>query len=487
MNDCEDIVLASGARVRVLPWCAPEAVFAPLADTPFALWFDSADTAHAQGNVSYMMADPEVTLTAKNGVLHRDGQPYKATDPFAAVAEALAQFGAMENDTALWADLSAACVAQGVPTPPPFRGGAAGLFGYDLGQALEALPPQASPYAIDDLTLPDMAVGIYDACVAFDHKSRRVFIFVAGRAGASSASLDRWTQRLNAPELPTCSEIAPAQAPQSNFTRMGFEAAIAKVIHHIHQGDIFQANLAQRFHVELAIGDTAFNFYRRLRQESPAPFACFAQFGDWALASASPERFLQLRDGRVETRPIKGTTPRARGRKTDDDAARALAASEKNRAENIMIVDLMRNDLARVCHDGSIRVRQLCALESFSNVHHLVSTVEGALAPKYDALDLLRGCFPGGSITGAPKIRAQEIIARGEPHCRGPYCGAMGLIGFDGYMDTNIIIRTAIMRGRDLYFHVGGGIVADSDPAAEFDETLFKARGLMAALGVTSK
>ena len=244
--------------------------------------------------------------------------------------------------------------------------------------------------------------------------------------------------------------------------------------------------MAQCFSARLHDQDSGFAYYRRLRRESPAPFAAYACFDGFQLASASPERFLSCADGVMETRPIKGTEPRGKTRKEDQAIATRLAASEKNRAENVMIVDLLRNDLAKSCADHSVHVPQLCALESFSNVHHLVSTVRGQLSAGKSPLEALRVAFPGGSITGAPKIRAMEVIAATEDCRRGPSYGAIGFIGFDGRMDTNIIIRTAIIKGDAIRFHAGGGIVADSDPQAEYVETLNKARGLMAALGLTA-
>jgi para-aminobenzoate synthetase component 1 len=247
-------------------------------------------------------------------------------------------------------------------------------------------------------------------------------------------------------------------------------------------GEIFQANIAQRFHGCLDPADSGFGYYQRLRRFSPAPFSAFAVYENWSLASASPERFLHCAHGAIESRPIKGTRPRGATPALDAQIAADLLASSKDRAENTMIVDLLRNDLAKNCRDGSIEVPQLCALEKFSNVHHLVSTIRGTLRPDTSPLEALRDSFPGGSITGAPKIQAMGVIAELEPHARGPYCGAIGYVGFDGQMDTNILIRSAVIKGRDVYFHAGGGIVADSETGAEYNETLDKASGLVAAL-----
>ena len=256
---------------------------------------------------------------------------------------------------------------------------------------------------------------------------------------------------------------------------------MAKVREYIVAGDIFQANLSQRFQAPLR--EPPFELYRRLRRRNPAPFAAYLAFGDVTVLSASPERFLRLDPGgQVETRPIKGTRPRGLGPMHDAALGRALAESVKDRAENVMIVDLLRNDLSRVCRPGTVRVPELFALEQHPTVHHLVSTVLGELEPGADAVDLVRASFPGGSITGAPKVRAMEIIAELEPTRRGIYCGAIGYLSATGAMDTSIVIRTMVLRDGELYFQAGGGIVADSDPELEYRETLDKAAGLIATL-----
>ena len=250
---------------------------------------------------------------------------------------------------------------------------------------------------------------------------------------------------------------------------------------YIFAGDIFQANLSQRF--EAPISESPWDLYCRLRAQNPAPFAAFLDLPDYAVVSASPERFMRVDGGgHVETRPIKGTRPRGIGPEHDAALGRALTESPKDRAENLMIVDLIRNDLSRVCAPGSVRVRDLFALERFATVHHLVSTVVGDLLPGMDARDLLRASFPGGSITGAPKLRAMEIIAELEPSARGVYCGAIGYWSVTGELDTSIAIRTAVAKDGQVYLNAGGGIVADSDAEQEYRETLDKARGLIDAL-----
>ncbi|MGH7172308.1 MAG: aminodeoxychorismate synthase component I, partial [Gemmataceae bacterium] len=266
----------------------------------------------------------------------------------------------------------------------------------------------------------------------------------------------------------------------SNFDRPGYLAAVRRAIEYIHAGDCFQVNLSQR--LLHAITLSPLELYARLRERNPAPFAGYFDLGDFVLASASPERFLRVEDGRVETRPIKGTRPRGQTLEEDARQRDELLHSAKDRAENVMIIDLLRNDLGRVCAYGSVQVPAVCRLESYRTVHHLVSEVVGRLRPELGPIDLLRAAFPGGSVTGAPKVRAMEIIAELEPTARGPYCGSLGYIGFDGSMDTNILIRTVTIGRGWMQFPVGGGIVADSTPAAEYEETLHKAEGLLRAL-----
>ena len=266
----------------------------------------------------------------------------------------------------------------------------------------------------------------------------------------------------------------------SNFDESAYLRTIRRAIDYVHAGDCFQVNIAQRLLTRQHEPPLA--LYQRLREKNPAPFAGYLDLGDFVIASASPERFLRVRDGLIETRPIKGTRPR--GRTPAEDFARAdeLRESAKDVAENVMIVDLMRNDLGRVCDYGSVQVEAVCRLESFRYVHHLVSEVRGRLRRGLDAVDLLRATFPGGSVTGAPKIRAMEIITELEQVARGAYCGCLGYVGFDGAMDTNLLIRTFTLGKGWAQFSVGGGIVADSDPRREYEETWHKAAGLLRGL-----
>ncbi|MBI2865704.1 MAG: aminodeoxychorismate synthase component I [Chloroflexi bacterium] len=266
----------------------------------------------------------------------------------------------------------------------------------------------------------------------------------------------------------------------SNFTKEGYIRAIETAKEYIAAGEIYQVNLSHRFETELAVHP--WQLYARLRQVNPAPFAAYLGFDDLTVVSASPEQFLKVEGSDVETRPIKGTRPRGKTPAEDRALAADLLASAKDRAENVMIVDLLRNDIGRVCRVGSVHVPELVVIEEYPTVFHLVSTVAGELDSRYDAVDLLRACFPGGSVTGCPKIRSMEIIDELEPTQRGVYCGAIGYLSFDGSLNTNIVIRTLTVKNGRAYFQVGGAIVADSDPEAEYQETLDKAYASMLAL-----
>ncbi|HYT72376.1 MAG TPA: aminodeoxychorismate synthase component I [Gemmatimonadales bacterium] len=494
---------------ELLPAPDPLETCARFADLPFVLFLDSAADPEHLGRYSFLAADPATVVRSK-GALTQELDPAGrwnrvAADPLARARELVAPFA-----------------AEPVRGLPPFQGGAAGYIGYDWGVTLERIPRTR----YDDLAIPDVMLGLYDWVIAWDHPARHAWVISTGLPERRTAREARAVRRLAfvrerlavrrtggladgttggladgrtggpavqaAPSVrlsarPAVRQSAPSYPVpgppglRSNFTRAGYLQAVARVIEYVYAGDIFQANLSQRLQAPLA--GTPFELYGRLRQRNPAPFAAYLDFGDLVVASSSPERFLRIRDGRrVETRPIKGTRPRGIGPEHDAALALALAESDKDRAENVMIVDLLRNDLSRVCRPGTVRVPELFALEHYQTVHHLVSTVEGELAPEHDAVDLVRAAFPGGSITGAPKVRAMQIIAEVEPTQRGVYCGSIGYLSVTGALDTSIVIRTCLALGRDVYFQAGGGIVADSDPDDEYAETLDKARGLTAAL-----
>lgn len=358
----------------------------------------------------------------------------------------------------------------------PFTGGAVGYFAYDLGEHIEKLPDIAN----DDINLSDCYLCFYNNCLIFDHIKNRVFIIAQDKDWALSLK-----NMKNSPKKDMASHIFNKKYQKSgefisNFTHSGYIKAIKKAKYYISIGDIYQVNLSQRFVTQIEI--PPFELYKKLHIINPAPFAAFLDYGDFAVVSASPERFLRVRDRIVQTRPIKGTRPRGKSSVEDRKLGQELLKSEKDRAELVMIVDLERNDLGRVCEYGTVRVKELVALEKYPTVFHTVATVEGKLYKGKDAIDLLKATFPGGSITGAPKIRAMEIIEELEPTKRSIYTGAIGYLGFNGNIDLNIVIRTFIVEGNKAYFQVGGGIVADSDPEAEYQETLDKARALVATI-----
>jgi para-aminobenzoate synthetase component 1 len=433
-----------------------------LHDQPYTLFFDSADRATDQGRYSFVAFQPIETVESKNGrvtVTNKDQQLSFIGDPFRILQQRLD----------LWTSHF-----EAQPDLPPFQGGAAGCFGYDLARQLERLPCSAR----DDKAMPDMMVGIYDQVLAFDHKRGKAWFLTHADNEQLAKTRLAHLRRLMAEAKP----VAPYAAAVNfvpDLAEADYKKRIARVIDFVYAGDIFQANLSQGFSASVPHGFDSFAHYLHLRTVNAAPFAAYMNFGAVKLSSASPERFLQLRDQRVETRPIKGTRLRHTDADADAKAAKDLQRSEKDRAENAMIVDLLRNDLSKVCTDHSIEVPVLCGLESFARVHHLVSVVKGMLRADRSPLDLLRACFPGGSITGAPKVRAMEIIEQLEPSRRGPYCGALGYLGIGGAMDTSIAIRTLVYNGAQLSFNVGGGIVADSTPEAEYQETLDKAEGLL--------
>lgn len=449
-----------------IPFRDPLAVFAGFAALPGATFLDSARPDEALGRYSFVMAEPFLTLQSRDGLIE-EGETRFTGDPFAVLAKRLERY-AVEH----------------APGLPPFQTGAAGYFAYDLGRHLERLPA----HRIDDQPLPDLLMGFYGWTIAFDQTENRAFILANGHPAPSEPERQKLAatriaeirRRLERPvALPSRHVIAPAKP---DIERAAHEAMVRRTIDYILAGDIYQANITQRFSAELGPTDDPFALYCALRRRNPAPFAAFLRHGEVAIVSASPERFLKLDRGRVETRPIKGTRPRGASPAEDEALKRELSASIKDQAENLMIVDLLRNDLSRVCRDHTVEVPVLFGLESFATVHHLVSVVTGELNPGKGAIDLLRAAFPGGSITGAPKIRAMEIIAELEPTRRGPYCGSIGYVGFDGAMDTSIVIRTICILGRQLTFQVGGGIVADSDPAAEYEESLTKAKAMIEVL-----
>ncbi|MFZ5930016.1 MAG: aminodeoxychorismate synthase component I [Pseudomonadota bacterium] len=452
--------------VEEIDYLDPLQAFAPWAGQAWSMLLDSAQQDGGQGRYSYICVNPYRTLMVRGGQLFVDDLAVQ-NEPFAQLENMLGR-----NRLPM------------LPGLPSFQGGAAGYIGYEMGRFLEPVPVPGT----DDMHLPDMALGFYDQIIAFDGMERRAWIVTQDVGGRDQrvrlGRLHAMLVAARAAPLPAIAGRFDIGKWKANFSQYEYAHAVAKVIDFILDGDIFQANIAQRFTLGLGPRFDRYGFYRRLREVNPAPFSAFLEMGAFAIASSSPERFLKIENGKVEARPIKGTRPRGMNSGQDAALARALMESEKDRAENVMIVDLLRNDLSRVCQDGSVDVPALCLLESFASVHHLVSTVTGVLRPGLGPVDVLRAAFPGGSITGAPKIRAMQIIAQLEPHIRGPYCGCLGYIDFDGGMDMNIAIRTIAMNAHQAVFHAGGGIVADSAPMDEYAESLDKARALFTAFGI---
>ena len=458
----------------------PVVVARTLAERPGMLLLDSAARGK-HGRYSFVAADPFALLTGKDGrtqLRFGEREREQRADPWLIMQS-------------LWEQHRAPHV-EGLP---PFQGGLAGYWGYGLARHLEQLPfPR-----LDDLELPDLWLGAYDWTIAWDHVERRCRLLSTGLpaeprereayARRRAAEVMQWlatpSRRPSEPHQES-GEAPPATIPRnllpewpgitSTFTAEAYEGMVERALEHIYAGDIYQVNLSQR--LEAPLRRRPWELYIALRQRNPADFAAYLNCGDHAILSASPERFLRLDGREVETRPIKGTIARSLDPIEDRLRAEALQVSKKDRAENLMIVDLLRNDLGRVCETGSIHVPELWSIEGLPTVYHLVSTVRGRLRASLHAPDLLRAAFPGGSITGAPKIRAMEIIADLEPTARGPYCGSIGYLSWGGQMDTNIVIRTLVVKDGRVYWQAGGGIVAESSPAGEYAESLAKARAL---------
>ncbi|PQO41934.1 anthranilate synthase component I family protein [Blastopirellula marina] len=459
--------------VRLEKKWTPEVVFPRLAGSAQRLWLDSARPDDSLGRYSFLMADPAEVIQAG---------PQQ-------VDAALTRLATLQKDFKL----------PTIAGLPPFQGGAAGYFSYDLNRHFEVVPETR----FNEFNLPLLSFGVYDVVLSWDHVQEEGWLISTGypetdatqrharakqRAEAmlqviheGSGSCEASPTRvIPAEELAPCFACPEYPGVMSNFPQDDYLAAVGKSVEYIHAGDIFQVNLSQR--LIMVARSAADALYLKLRQKNPAPFAGYYDFGMGQIVSASPERFIQVRDRKIESRPIKGTRRRSGRPQLDMYWGDELVRSEKDRSENVMIVDLLRNDLARICEDASVEVTSLCGLESYQTVQHLVSIIVGRLRQDVDVRDLLQATFPGGSITGAPKIRAMEIISELEPTARGPYCGSLGYIGFDGSIDWNILIRTIVAAGGWWQFPVGGGIVADSDPLREYEETWDKALGLLHAV-----
>ena len=449
-------------------------LFELIKDRPYSFFLDSGMDPQRLGRYSFLGSQPFLVMNSRGSEITLvRGQEHKVHhgNPFDTMSKLLEIYK-----------------LDHCPAPIPFLGGAVGYFSYDLCHFIERLPSTA----IDDLKLPECCFAFYDAIMAFDHLEGRTYLIATGfpdteegqRLRRARMRLDEMRSWLRSSHSVIAVSRSPAENGEitlkSNFTPEKYIKAVNRVREYIAAGDVFQVNLSQRFEADLEI--PPYELYKRLRKVNPAPFASYLNFPGVAIVSASPERFLKVRGDLVETRPIKGTRPRGRDPVEDGRMAQELTHSMKDRAENVMIVDLERNDLGRICRYGTIKVTELAILETFPTVFHLTSTIEGRLHRGKSDIDLLKATFPGGSITGAPKVRAMEIIDELETTKRSVYTGSIGYLSFNGDLDINIVIRTFLIKEGKAYFQVGGGVIYDSDPEAEYMETMDKAKALIQAL-----
>lgn len=451
---------------------APEDVMAIFHNTDYALWMDSADQSHPNSIWSFVMANPIETICVRTGKTFWNNKEIFANCAFDFVQVRL---------NSLFKNI------KNFKTDIPFIGGAAGYFGYDLGRGLENLPNILPPSQT-----PDMMIGIYDQIYAYNNQQKQGFLITHGTENDIKTKENKFIKSIDkssSRNLKIPNDFHTVNLNwRSEKTREQYQKDVSKIIEYIYAGEIYQANLTHRFDAELPENFSPYLHYLNLRKINAAPFSGYFHTDAITISSASPERFIQCnKKGQIEAKPIKGTMPVSANAAINEANKNTLLNSEKDHAENIMIVDLLRNDLSKCAKSHSVSVPKLCALESFTHVHHLVSTVTATLAKNKTSLNLLKASFPGGSITGAPKIRAQEIIEELETYRRGVYCGSLGYIGFDGAMDTNILIRTLVYENNKVHFNVGGGIVADSNPANEYQETLDKAAGLFASFSSPHK
>lgn len=434
-------------------------IFIRLKDQKYVTFLDSAKDKKDLGRYSILVCNPRFVLKSKNSSVWIDDQTLSEKDPFEALQNQLDKY------------------KKDYTSNLPFIGGFVGYLSYDLKKFVESLEITT----VDDLEMPDMYFGLYDGGVVFDHLKEEVYITDAGidlngenRISTLIDLIERSVEPLNLIEHDTLSDIT------SNFNEEDYKASINKVREYIRSGDIYQANMTQRFKATLR--ETPFELYEKLRIINPAPFASYLDFGEGYVVSSSPERFIKITDGVIETRPIKGTRPRSDIEEIDEKNKEELLSSEKDKSELLMIVDLERNDLSRVAKTGTVEVTELFKLETYATVYHLVATIKAQIDEKHSITDCLRATFPGGSITGAPKIRAMEVIDELEPTSRNLYTGSIGYIDLNQNLDLNIVIRTFICKNDIAYFQAGGGIVWDSDAKEEYQESLDKAYALKNAL-----
>ncbi|MEW6097395.1 MAG: aminodeoxychorismate synthase component I [bacterium] len=459
--------------IKEIPMIDAVKVFSVFKEADYPFFLDSGMNKYGLGRYSFIGCEPFLIFKSRGKkieIFEAETKKQLEDDPFEALKRLINQYK-----------------LQQLPNLPSFIGGAVGYFGYEMRHLIEDVPGEG----IDDLGIPDCIYCLYDLIFIFDHLKRRAYISSSGLPENGRLREIKAKSRLKEilANLSQTSNLEIDQNPTphtdnvdivSNFTQEKYLEAVKIAKEYICAGDIYQVNLSQRLTANLFIPE--FELYKRLRRLTPAPFACFLNLKDVIIASASPERFLQVEGNNVVTRPIKGTRPRGKTKIEDLQLKNELKASAKDKAELVMIVDLLRNDLGRVCKFGSVKVKEIIKLETHPTVFHTVGIICGELEAGKDRFDLLKACFPGGSITGAPKIRAMEIIDELEPTKRHIYTGCVGYLSFTQSMDLNIAIRTFIIKDNKAYFHVGGGIVADSLPQDEYIETLHKGKALIEAL-----
>jgi len=428
-----------------------------------AMFLDSASTDHKNSNVSIFVWEPSFTIETVNQhtfVYCGDELISKvSTDPLEQVQLCLDSLAVIDSEL-------------------PFTGGAVGYWDYELGGYFETLPkPKTS-----DINMPNMFIGIYASAIVVDHQNKQIY-FVSQDEQAPQ----KWAQleiQINNLSQQTELDFKLTSPWLSNMTKVEYTEKFQQVQQHLLSGDCYQINLAQRFSAGYSGSEygSEWTAYNKLRKQNSAPFSSFIRHKNGAVLSVSPERFIEVKNNIIETKPIKGTRPRHADKAKDIELAKQLQNATKDRAENLMIVDLLRNDLSKVAVPGTVDVPELFEIESFPAVHHLVSKVTATLDPQFSALDVLRGAFPGGSITGAPKIRAMEIIHQLEPNPRSVYCGAIGYVKPNGDMDSNISIRTLVCNQNKIHCWAGGGLVADSVCDEEYQETLDKVNKILPIL-----
>jgi anthranilate synthase component 1 len=471
-------------RQLVSDTLTPVTAFHAIDDGGSACLFESVVGGEKVGRYSFLASGPILQLMAHGRQITEitadQTREYEVEDPLAELRSRLA------------------AVRVAHPTElPPFAGGAVGYAGYDVVRYTEHLPHPPE----DDRRLPDMSFGFYHDMVVFDHVNKTLFVIALAKLDDPSTPaatayqdacqrIDRIVDRLSShPRGLCCSDIAVVGVEtkdyKSNFTREAYESAVRQCVEYIRAGDIFQVVLSQR--LEADIEADAFEIYRTLRIVNPSPFMFFVRSHDVTLVGSSPEIMCRVMNGKVTVRPLAGTRPRGPDEVEDQRLADELLRDDKERAEHVMLVDLGRNDVGRIAQYGSIELSDVMVIERYSHVMHITSNVTGQLREDCDAFDALRACLPAGTVSGAPKVRAMEIIDELEPHRRGPYAGAIGYFDYGGNMDTCIALRTIVVQGSKAYVQAGAGIVADSIPRREYEETLNKSRGLLRAIEITEQ